>query len=170
VTITKDGKGRLYYGVRMNYYPLGDQSPKEVGLTVTKTLEVQGIPQDPRGPFAPGTVVRVTLTAVTNQDRHFVVLDDPIPAGFEIVNSSFLTTAVTGESAGNGNSSAFSHAERYDDRVLVFADELPAGIHTYSYLARVTRPGVYALPATRGEGMYEPEVFGQTGSTSVVVR
>jgi uncharacterized protein YfaS (alpha-2-macroglobulin family) len=39
-----------------------------------------------------GTMARITLTVSTKQDRPYVVIDDPIPAGFEIVNTSFLTS------------------------------------------------------------------------------
>jgi uncharacterized protein YfaS (alpha-2-macroglobulin family) len=34
----------------------------------------------------------------------------------------------------------------------------------------VTSFGDFQMPSTRAEGMYEPEVFGQTGSTVVEIR
>jgi uncharacterized protein YfaS (alpha-2-macroglobulin family) len=58
----------------------------------------------------------------------------------------------------------------YNDRAMFFADYLPANVYTLTYLVRATSYGTFAMPSTRIEGMYEPEVFGQTGSTSVTIR
>jgi alpha-2-macroglobulin len=171
VTIAKSGPGRVYYGVRMNYYPQGAQPPKEEGLSVSKTIDVEDSQHDLKAPFSAGTIARITLTVLTNQARNFIVLDDPVPAGFEIINSSFQTVAVTGGDDSRRRSSwAFQHAEKYDDHVLVFADYLPSGIHTFTYDARVVRTGDFQMPATRVEGMYEPEVFGQNASAKILVK
>jgi uncharacterized protein YfaS (alpha-2-macroglobulin family) len=43
-------------------------------------------------------------------------------------------------------------------------------VHTFTYLARVTSFGTFAMPSTRAEGMYEPEVFGQTSSQVITIR
>jgi uncharacterized protein YfaS (alpha-2-macroglobulin family) len=56
----------------------------------------------------------------------------------------------------------FNHRELDDASMTLFADVMPAGIHTYSYLARATTPGVYSMPATTAKEMYRPEVFGRT--------
>ncbi len=176
VKISKDGAGRLYYGIRMNYYPKGKTLPKEEGFSVVKTVE--SLNGKKISSYTPGMTVKVTITVTTKQDRHFVVVDDPVPAGFEIVNTSFKTTAANldeEEGEGEGNESyweweAFNHVEKRDDRVLLFSDYFTAGTHSYTYLAQVVRTGSYQLPATRAEGMYEPEVFGQTGSGEVIIK
>jgi hypothetical protein len=59
--------------------------------------------------------------------------------------------------------------ERYDDRMLIFADYLPAGTHSYSYVVQATSPGVYYAPSALAEGMYEPEVFGRTAGATVEI-
>ena len=80
VNISKDGQGRLYYGMRMNYYPKGETQQKDEGFSVVKTIEplkgklTEGFPA--------GSMMKVTITVSSNQDRHFVVVDDPVPAGF----------------------------------------------------------------------------------------
>ena len=98
-----------------------------------------------------------------------------MPAGWEVVNTSFKTTARSlkkeeGENEEDSDEEVFDHVEKYDDHVLLFADDFPAGTHSYTYLIEVTRSGAYQMPATRAEEMYEPEVFGQTVSKVVVVR
>jgi uncharacterized protein YfaS (alpha-2-macroglobulin family) len=177
VEIQKQGAGRLYYGVTMNYYPTDPAQSKEEGLSIVKEMESV----DGAGPIGEtvraGSLVRVTLTLVSNQARNFVVIYDPLPAGMEPVNASFAVTAQTGESMNPSsgdedrwNWNPFNHVEQKDDRVLVFADYLPAGVHAFTYLARATSFGSFGMPSTRAEGMYEPEVFGQTSSKVIVIK
>lgn len=65
--------------------------------------------------------------------------------------------------------SPFYHREDRDDRLLLFADNLPAGVHHYEYLARAVTPGTYVVGPLRAEEMYNPEVFGRTGVIEYVV-
>jgi uncharacterized protein YfaS (alpha-2-macroglobulin family) len=173
IALTKEGQGRLYYGIRMNYYPAGETTAKDEGFSIIKTIEtLSGSKADT---VTPGAILKVTLTVSSSQYRHFVVVDDPVPAGFEVVNTSFQTTAANitaeeGEQSPEWYAYAFHHVEKYDDRVLLFADSFTPGPHSYTYLVQVTRSGSYRMPATRVEGMYEPEVFGQTASGVVEIR
>ncbi len=176
VDVKKAGAGRLYYGVRMNFYPKAAAIAKEEGFSIIKTVEPVKGGAMKNGGFAAGSMVRVTLSVVTNQERHFVVVDDPLPAGFEAVNSSFLTTAsnVDEYTQQQGRDwwefNPFNHTEMKDDRVLLFGDYLPAGVHSFTYLARATSFGTFQMPSTRVEGMYEPEVFGQTGGRIITIK
>jgi uncharacterized protein YfaS (alpha-2-macroglobulin family) len=166
----------------MNYYPKGETQAKDEGYSVIKVIEtLDGAKVDA---YTPGSILKVTLTVSSNQYRHFVVVDDPVPAGFEIINTSFKTTAANlnneeGEQEGEQEGGeedydwydrAFNHVEKYDDRVLLFSDSFSPGVHSYTYLIQVTRTGSYQMPATRAEGMYEPEVFGQTASRVVEIK
>jgi uncharacterized protein YfaS (alpha-2-macroglobulin family) len=165
----KDGPGRLYRTMRMNYYPRGESKVKEEGLSITKEFIDPNNRDNPLGTMKAGSIAKITITISSAQDRHFVVIDDPIPAGLEVVDRTFQTTATSLIPEGQDQREwwrwdPFNHREFYDDRAYFFADYLPAGIHTVSYLVRATRYGSFQLPATKAEGMYEPEVFGQTGS------
>ena len=109
--------------------------------------------------------------------RHFVVLEDFIPAGFEIVNTSLATeadvsVAVPVEEAdaykGSGYN-AFERNEKYDDRIAAFADYLPAGTHTYSYVVSAAVPGTFAYPSAWASQMYEPAVFGRNATQTLVI-
>jgi hypothetical protein len=175
IDYSKDGNGRLYYGIRMNYFPKSATPQKFEGFSVVKTIEPLSGPSD--SILTTGSMMKVSITVSSSQDRHFVVVEDPVPAGFEIVNTAFATTAANiqdeeGEKE-RGDwwyENAFHHVEKYDDRVILFADDFRAGSHTYTYLVQVARSGSYQMPSTRAEGMYEPEVFGQTASKIVVVQ
>jgi hypothetical protein len=176
IGISKEGQGRLYYTLRMNYYPKGESKAKEEGLSVLKTMEPLKETGLGGGNFKAGSVVKVTLTVIANQARNYVVVEDPLPAGFETINLSFETTGrdltIPEEEVGKYRwwyANPFRHTEMHDDRVMLFTDYLPAGVHTFNYLVRVTSFGDFQMPSTRAEGMYEPEVFGQTSSQRVKV-
>lgn len=172
--IYKEGKGRMYYEVRMNYAPTGKLEPRDEGMVVLKsfhTLDGKRVEDS----FQLGDLIVVNLTVVTPQVRHFVVVDDPLPAGFAPVNLSFKTeSSELARELEEGRKQpwwqGFKHVEMYEERILLFADYLTPGIHTYTYLVRVTTPGTYSLPSTRVEEMYTPEVFGTSGEREIVVR
>ena len=175
--INKKGKGRLFYGVRMTYAPLNPKNPRDEGIAVYKTIE----PLEKRktGKFKPGSLVLITLKIVTPQERHFVVVEDPLPAGFVAVNPSFVTESVELErklrEIRKKQSrfwwwSGFNHIEIHNDKVLLFADFLTPGIHTHSYLARAITYGDFKVPSTNAEEMYNPEIYGRTGEFKIEIK
>ncbi len=102
-------------------------------------------------------------------------MDDPLPAGFVPVNLSFETESEElarqiEERKEQSWWQGFRHMEMYKEKVLLFADYLPPGIYTHTYLVRVTTPGVYSLPSTKVEEMYTPEVFGRSEEKEIVVK
>ena len=171
----KQGPGRLYYTVRMNYYPSTQTKAKDEGISVTKSVDRAVLASDSVASIPAGSISKVTLTISTNQARNFIVVDDPVPAGLEIVNTSFETTGSNLAEQEQTTTewwtyNPFRHREMYDNKALFFADYLPAGVHTLTYLVRATSYGTFQAPATRAEGMYEPEVFGQTSSKLIRVQ
>lgn len=179
--------GRLYYESRLAY-AVPSLPPRDEGFTLTRTYEVlEGTGGGAQ--VSPGAVVRVTLRAVTPVDRYNVALVDWLPAGLEPVDTTFATTARAGggEDTGGGwrpadtgifaddgphewtSTWVFNRRELRDDRVALYADYMPAGIHVQSYLARATTPGDYAHPAATVEEMYAPDVYGRTEAGRFVV-
>jgi len=173
--ISKEGTGTLYYGLRMSYYPLEYNDLREEGITVFKVMEPLTSGRSDASQVPAGEVIKVTLTVVAPQSRHYIVVDDPLPAGMEAVNATFATTSAATARLEEGGPSendwwfGFTHVEKQDDRVLLFADWLPEGTHTYTYLMRATTPGTFTLPPTRAEEMYRPEVYGRTMGAKIRV-
>jgi len=128
----------------------------------------------------------VTLDFDLPKERRFVAVTDPIPAGFEPVESWFRTTAADLARPAPDNSAtdsdehgdwtmtwrrgSFDHVERHDDRVLLFANRLAEGHHRFSYVVRATTSGTFRVAPATVEEMYEPEVSGRTRSGSVEVK
>ena len=119
------------------------------------------------------------------KERRFVAVTDPLPAGFEAVESWFATTARdlaaqqdAQESGGDESAEwqrwflrgGFDRVERHDDRVNLFATRLSAGTHEFSYIARATTAGTFRTAPAHAEEMYEPEVFGRTATTVIEIR
>ena len=132
--------------------------------------------------FKAGDLVRVTLAFDLPKERRFVAVTDPVPAGFEPVESWFATTASdlakeTDQQDGTSQPSwqdvwkrgTFDHVERHDDRVLLFATRLSEGHHEFSYVVRATTAGTFVTAPARVEEMYEPEVLGRTGTQTIEV-
>jgi uncharacterized protein YfaS (alpha-2-macroglobulin family) len=122
-----------------------------------------------------GDLVLIDVLAVTPTPREQVVIDDPLPAGLEPVDTSFVTTARSLDTETQGDpaddddiasGSAWTvvpyHREMHDDRVLTFVEHMPAGMYRYSYVARATTVGRFLVPPTKAECMYDAGVFGRT--------
>ncbi|MBL7958915.1 hypothetical protein JNL27_01625, partial [bacterium] len=172
------GTGRLYYNVRMTYAPKSGIKIKsrDEGIKITKSFFDEKGKAVTNGKFTAGAMYRIELNISSAQDRKFVVVDDPLPAGFEAVNVNLATSsssakAITGSGSRDGwwSYGTFNHSEMRDDRVLVFADWMSQGKHTFTYLARATTFGRFELPSTKAEEMYSPEIFGNTSNLTVIV-
>jgi uncharacterized protein YfaS (alpha-2-macroglobulin family) len=195
VNIEKQGDGRLYYGLRLLYAPKGELKPRDEGMAVFKVIEplIEG---STGSELSAGKIYQVTLSVVTPQERNFVVVDDPLPAGCEVINTSFDTESkqvmkmMTGQQHRGYDEyyydeyyeedyyddyyypswGTFDHWEIYDDKVLLFADALYAGEHTFSYLVRAMTYGSFVMPPTKAEEMYTPEVFGYNRQRTLMVK
>jgi uncharacterized protein YfaS (alpha-2-macroglobulin family) len=189
----KEGSGSVFYEARLRYAPA--EPPKvavDQGFFVKKTLRAvrpeelatlpSSVPEQGAVKFRAGDLVVVDLLVVTPSARMYVVVDDPLPAGFEPVDTQLATTSSSFSRAGSeaqcdgdgcsgsfGYATAWSRRELRDDRALYFADHLSGGIYHYRYFARATTAGRFVVPPTKAEGMYEPETFGRTAAAVVEV-
>jgi alpha-2-macroglobulin len=184
LAFTRDGSGTLFYTTRLRY--ASDELYQD-GLDAGVRIAREYAPYAEDGPrpasttFQAGDLVRVTLTLDLTKERRFVAVTDPLPAGFEPLESWFATTArAIGrvEPDDNGEESSweawyrrggFDHVERHDDRVQLFATRLAEGRHQFTYIVRATTAGTFRTAPARAEEMYEPEVFGRTATAIVTV-
>lgn len=170
LTFIKHGTGTLYYTLAQRYVPSAFNTPVNSGFTVTRKLTT--LDGKPVSEVRAGERYRVTLSVDTPVARHFVALEDFIAAGFEIVNTSLATESDEQAQAlyDANRDSGFFRAERYDDRLVAFADYLEAGKHEYSYIVSAVAEGEYSYPAAWVSQMYEPSVFGRTQTTQLVIK
>ena len=192
--ISKDGAGRLYYRIGINYAPSDlNLKPADYGFTVERSYEAVDDPADvSRGPdgawrIKAGARVRVRLTMVATARRYHVALVDPLPAGFEALNPSLATTGniprdekQTGVTEFSRRSYGYGwwwlrpewweHQNLRDERAEAFTSLLWEGVYKYSYVARATTPGMFVVPPAKAEEMYHPETFGRGKTDRVRVQ
>ncbi|MBS2034202.1 Ig-like domain-containing protein [bacterium] len=166
VGLKKIGSGRLYYEMRLSYVAAKEPPARDEGMAVLKkisTLKGDSFP----AALKAGQTYMVTITVVSPRDRRFVMVNDPLPAGCEVVQTQFETESeemkrILASAQNKSGNSTFVHFEKYPDRVALFADGLQAGEHTFQYLVRANQPGKFQMPATKAEEIYHPEIFGTT--------
>ncbi|MBM3463299.1 MAG: hypothetical protein FJX76_14455, partial [Armatimonadetes bacterium] len=184
LVLAKDGPGRLYYRIGMQYAPKDlDPPPADHGFTVLRTYEGVDDAKDARKDengtwhFKAGAKVRVRVTMVAPSRRYHVALVDPLPAGLEAMNPAL---AVTGSIPQDPNQRAsgrwwwwygtwYEHQNLRDERAEAFASLLWDGVHEYTYLTRATTPGTFVAPPAKAEEMYHPETFGRSAGDRVIV-
>lgn len=173
--IDLEGEGTLYYETRMTYTPQYKLAPRDEGFSVAK--EFLSLEEKPLESIKAGSLVIVKLKIIVPRESLFVVVDDPLPAGVEAVNPTFLTESQEDQlrlqqlerSKRRAWWRGFNHIEMHDDKVVLFADSLLPGIHTHTYLARALTFGTFQTPATKVEEMYSPEVFGRSAEKTVKI-
>jgi alpha-2-macroglobulin len=192
------GSGKAFYEARVKYAPKelptasldrGFYVEKWVREVAPENLQaaLRSLPQSSSKVIEAGSMVLVDLVLVTTSPRQQVVLDDPLPAGFEPIQSSFATSgsaasrvdssrddsdddSAESEDASPAFRSSWFHREYRDDRVLTFVEHMAAGAYHYRYLARASSLGTFVVPPARAECMYEPETFGRTAAATIEIR
>ncbi|HEY1409550.1 MAG TPA: hypothetical protein VF434_11435, partial [Promineifilum sp.] len=173
-----EGNGRLYYTMRLDS-AIGMEflDPVSKGFTVERryfdaSCDPESESCEPIDDIAVDETVRVELTIVVPNDRIFVMVEDPIPAGTDPIDPNLLTsesgrqgTIVPAEGDfGHGFWGwwYFDHVQYRDEKVVFLSQFLPAGTYQYTYFLQPTIPGTYqVMPATAREE-YFPEVFGRS--------
>jgi uncharacterized protein YfaS (alpha-2-macroglobulin family) len=178
VTLRKDatGKGILYYLLRVKYYPMGEVEAIDRGFSVEKVFKTLNGKVVTNNTFQAGEKYIVELKVTTNQERPFVILDDPVPSGMKVLNPRFKTTAsldmeqASYDSTWKGYWGKFYRSEYYFDRVELFSDYLRRGTHTWTYLVVATNGGAFTVPNTVVMEMYNPEVFGRNENRKIEIK
>jgi uncharacterized protein YfaS (alpha-2-macroglobulin family) len=174
VTVNRRGSGRLYYDLFLNTFPKGSGQPVNSGLLVRRTIsgvEVSEKTPSERSKLRVGSLVKVELTIQCNQDITFAAINDPVPAGCEAINPDLNggeQKIAIGLTQWSGPA-RLSHREFRDSRVLLFANNLPAGEYRFTYLLKPTTAGSFLWPAPFAEAMYFPEIYGRGAESMVTI-
>jgi uncharacterized protein YfaS (alpha-2-macroglobulin family) len=101
-----------------------------------------------------------------------LILDDPLPAGFEIDNPNLIRAGDIAGIEWLGLVEAPAHKEFRAERFAAAIERSKGDSTTFqiAYLVRAVSPGVFAHPAATVQDMYRPSLRARTGSGTVVVR
>ena len=119
-----------------------------------------------------GDVVRVRVRMRTKQQLNHVMLSHRLPAAFEPINVRLKTSGRQGAQDVDSHRWAwrgYRHLELRDERIDYAVEWLQPGEEVREFLVRATTPGLFVVPASRAEEMYEPETHGQTAVGTVKV-
>jgi hypothetical protein len=178
------GPGRLYYTAHLKVYlPVELIEPEDRGFTVQRRYTLADCAEQDRRDCPEvrevklDDTIRVDLTIITPHDRYYVVVEDPLPAGGEAVDTGLATTSLLamGPDVRRQDSPFwwwwrwYTRAELRDEKVVLFTDYLPAGTYEYSYTFRATLPGDYHVIPTVANEFYFPEVFGRSDGRMLTI-
>ena len=115
--------------------------------------------------------LRVTLEVNASADMTWVVVTDPIPGGSTLLGGGLgrdSQIATQGQQRPSGSAwPAFE--ERSFEAFRGYFEYVPKGVFKVEYTLRLNNVGEFALPPSRVEAMYAPEMFGETPNARVKV-
>ena len=171
--------GQLYFGAlleqRLFYDGFAEVTSEDQGIGLTRRYRlVEGQPRTD-GAYNVGDLVEVTLVLQAHERMAYVLVEDPIPAGFEglneRVNPHTWGSCIWCErmDAPFWQGWGYNRKDVRDDRVDFFISELWPGEHTITYLMRAVTAGEYSAPPGQVYPMYNAQVWGRSASAQVVV-
>jgi uncharacterized protein YfaS (alpha-2-macroglobulin family) len=173
-----EGQGRLYYTAVLDVYrPVEDVQPLSRGLSISRVYYSQGEACTAKTCEAikeakTGDLVRVRLSLTLPTDIYYLLVEDFLPAGMEILDTSLKTSqqgVLEGEEPpplfdprdpfGEGwGWWLFSRPRIYDDHITWAADYLPAGTYELTYTLVILQSGEYRVLPAHAWQFYFPDV------------
>ena len=161
-----EGEGRAWVGLRAQLrMPLTE--PESAGYTVQR--RVIPVQQSKAGEWSRGDVYRVELNIQARDGATWVAVSDPVPAGATILGSGLGRDAQPAQAAQATQAAKQDDAfdayppvfvERGSTTYRAYFDYLPAGQVRVAYTVRLNTVGHFALPPTRIEALYRPDIHG----------
>ncbi|MDP2927027.1 MAG: alpha-2-macroglobulin family protein [bacterium] len=166
----------FYYDLVLKYYLPADQiAPRDEGFSITRSFYRldDAKNEKPVVEAKTGDVLRVNLQITVPKSRHFVAVEDYIPAGLEIVNLDLATEQKSlrlQEKELTNSEFQPSFKELRDDQAFLFTENLEPGVYEFDYYVRAMAKGNFIHLPARAYEMYFPENFGRTAGSYFVVR
>jgi uncharacterized protein YfaS (alpha-2-macroglobulin family) len=158
------GAGTLYYSAQLKtYLPVEQVKALSRGMFIERTYSLEGDKKNtPITSARVGEQIRVTLTIVVPETLNYVVIEDPIPAGTQSINTSLQTT----QRLDPNNPLRYGWgywlpAELRDDRTVLYAACLPRHLPVHLSGARRSRRHLPRAAGQRTRLLYA-RVFGRS--------
>ncbi len=174
------GTGNLYYTAHLRaFLPVEHISALDRGMSVGRRYTMADCNDGPKCPVVTeakvGDEIRVEVSVVAPNSLYYVVVEDPLPAGAEVVDTNLATTQQNDANSSEAQVDDwlpwrwwywwwwrwYDRSEFRDEKVVLFADHLYKGSYTYSYTMRATLPGEFRVIPTTATEFYFPEVYGR---------
>jgi len=145
-------------------------APVAAGYFIKKT--VTPVEQAKAGRYSRGDVLRVSLEVNATADMTWVAITDPIAGGSSILGSGLgrdSQIATQGENRRGTGRASPAFEERSFEAFRAYYEYLPKGVSTMEYTVRLNNVGDFALPPTRVEALYAPEMYGMAPNVRLKV-
>jgi len=172
------GTGNLYYSAYLSTtLPVDEIQPLDQGVSLSREYFTLDNSKTPITQIERGELVKVRLTMVLPAAVHYIVINDPLPAGMEAVDATLATDMAVPSSYTAQDYKErgwgwwyFRHVELRDEKIVLSADYLPAGTYVYTYIARASTAGTFkVIPPTASE-FYFPDVGGRGAGSEFIVK
>lgn len=167
LTVQQQGTGKPWLTLQ-SVAAIELKAPYNAGYAIRRT--VTPVEQAVAGKYSRGDVLRVTLEVDASTDMTWVVVSDPVPGGATILGTGLgrdSQIATQGEKSATGVWPAFE--ERSFEAFRGYYQYVPKGKFKLEYTVRLNNAGEFALPPTRVEAMYAPEIFGEAPNARLKV-
>ncbi|MBV1777301.1 hypothetical protein KSF73_16390 [Burkholderiaceae bacterium DAT-1] len=167
LTIRHEGAGKPWAAIQFKAaVPLTHS--RYAGYTVKRTI--LPVKQSVPGRWHVGDVARVHLEVDAQSDMTWIAVNDPVPAGASILGGGLGRDSAVATSSETREGWVWPSYEARDYLTFQsFYHYVPRGKFTVEYTIRLNNPGSFALPPTRVEAMYAPEVFGEQPNETLVI-
>ncbi len=171
LAVTHQGAGKPWFTLQ-SVAAIQLKAPFSAGYAIKKTVTPveQASKSLPAGQYTRGDVLRVALEVTSTADMTWVAITDPVPAGATILGSGLgrdSEIATQGEKREGWGWPAFE--ERSFESFRSYYEYLPKGTVKMEYTVRLNNAGDFALPPSRVEALYAPEMFGEAPNARVRV-
>lgn len=168
LAINHEGSGKPWATVQV-LAAIPDGPARNAGYRISR--KVTPLQEKVAGKISRGDLWRVSLTIDADNDMSWVALSDPIPAGAKIMGDGDGRDSAIASHGENQNQRGLSptYVERSFSAYRAYYAMLPKGRYTIDYTVRLNNSGNFALPPSRVEAMYAPDVFGEVPNARVVV-
>ncbi|WP_308255455.1 hypothetical protein [Geminocystis sp. GBBB08] len=176
--LTKSGDGILHYLTTYKYFLPGNQSGRLNGLRVTRyirpvnqqnIIEKIGLYASDKTVTIPvGNIFDLELEIITDHPINHLMINDPLPAGLEAIDSNFQTSSNYFQA--EENSWQINYQQIYPDKIVAYGDRLDPGVYNLHYLVRSVTQGKFDWGGAQVNLQYAPEEFGRSASTKLEVK
>jgi uncharacterized protein YfaS (alpha-2-macroglobulin family) len=156
IEFLSSGRGNLYWSATGVYYSLARPPEARGGLRIDRQYlrELSGQTYAAfDGAAQPGEVI-VSRLSVSGGDFRYLVIEDPIPAGFELMKDF---------------RAYWTHRENRDDRAVIF-ETFFSGRRQYEVKMKAVRPGKYRVSPASAAPMYQPGADAISDPAAIEVR
>jgi uncharacterized protein YfaS (alpha-2-macroglobulin family) len=169
LSLARTGEGPVYYHIEMQGFQevpwvlaadQGIKMKREYRRVQYLGMEKYGSPIYSTSPLIgkvhQGELIRVVLQITSDNQLEYLMVEDPIPAGFSVISKSI-------------KSNYWTHWEVLDDRVVFFVTSVPKGKLYIEYDLRAERLGEYWSRQAKASLMYDSDIRGNSAEAKLII-